>query len=362
MRRALHSVELPGATVDDVISAAVQRFGPTFESGVARARVWLNGEEANGADPVGDGDELALIPPVSGGSDVVTMPAGISPAALTLALIGLALAAANVFGTEAWVAAAVVGAVAVWVADIASTVASRGKDLPVIPVLVTVIAAVVGTRILGGAGLAVAAAMAVIAPMVWGVISETSRLLTIIAPDDVGVAAGGAFHCLAPAGSLHPECQGVRRIHRGRRGGDRGGRTDGAPRSLPFGDPFTISAISAIATAVIAAAVWDLDLATFLFVGVVLAVGLVAGRTLGSIIRTGTASLVERPPGLTFPLDGVVACCDVVPPRARRSDRLMRYEIRSRCSDGVGRRVQGLICRTACAVKRFAVPSSSPCC
>ncbi len=300
-------VELPGATVDDVISAAVQRFGPTFESGLARARVWLNGEEADGADPVGDEDELALIPPVSGGSDAVTMPAGISPAALTLALIGLALAAANVFGTEAWVAAAVVGAVSVWVADIASTVAVRGKDLPVVPVLLTVIAAVVGTRMLGGAGLAVAAAMAVVAPMVWGVISETSRLLTIIAPTMlVSLLAG-----LSTAGLLQ-----VRFTQDAKVFGvfiavavvaTAAGALTERLRSLPFGDPFTISAISAIATAVITAAVWDLDLATFLFVGVVLAVGLVAGRTLGSIIRTGTASLVERPPGLTFPLDGVVA-------------------------------------------------------
>ena len=31
-----------------------------------------------------------------------------------------------------------------------------------------------------------------------------------------------------------------------------------------------------------------------------------AGRTLGSIVRTGSTSLVEKPPGITYAMDGVI--------------------------------------------------------
>ncbi|NLA34400.1 MAG: hypothetical protein GX868_01785 [Actinobacteria bacterium] len=56
-----------GATVDDVIDAAVRRYGPDFEAVLATCRVWLNGDEVPGDTPVGESDEVAVIPPVSGG-------------------------------------------------------------------------------------------------------------------------------------------------------------------------------------------------------------------------------------------------------------------------------------------------------
>jgi molybdopterin converting factor small subunit len=307
-------VELDGDTVDQVIAAAVERFGPSFESGLTRARVWVNGEEADGTQQIGAADELALLPPVSGGAGTVQAPAGINPGSLLLGLIAVGMIVANVMGTEAWVAAAVVGALALWAADLGSTVAARGHDLPVIPVLATTLAAMAGTRLLGSEGMAVAAGVAVIAPMVWGVISESSRPLTSIAPSVlVSALAGlataslldvrfsydatvfGVFLAVAVAATI-------------------AGALTERLRNLPFGDPFTISAIVAIATSVIAAAVWDLSLATYLFVGVVLAAGLVAGRTLGSIVRTGSGSLVDRPPGVGYPADGVVVAAALFMP------------------------------------------------
>ena len=62
------NVEIEGDTIADVLDAAVDRFGAGFAGRLSNARVWLNGEEAEPADPVGPGDEVALIPPVSGGS------------------------------------------------------------------------------------------------------------------------------------------------------------------------------------------------------------------------------------------------------------------------------------------------------
>lgn len=61
------SVELDGATVGEVIDAAGARFGTEFVEHVPTCRVWVNGEPATRADPVGADDEVALLPPVSGG-------------------------------------------------------------------------------------------------------------------------------------------------------------------------------------------------------------------------------------------------------------------------------------------------------
>lgn len=59
--------EVPGSTVGEVIDAAVARYGEGFEVLLPQCRVWLNGEPAEAADPVGEHDEVAVLPPVSGG-------------------------------------------------------------------------------------------------------------------------------------------------------------------------------------------------------------------------------------------------------------------------------------------------------
>ena len=56
-----------GATVGDVLDAAVARYGEPFERVLVRCKVWRNGEEAARDEPVTDADEVAVLPPVSGG-------------------------------------------------------------------------------------------------------------------------------------------------------------------------------------------------------------------------------------------------------------------------------------------------------
>lgn len=56
-----------GSTVGDVLVAARERFGPEFSAVLDGCRVWLNGDVATEADPVTDADEVAVLPPVSGG-------------------------------------------------------------------------------------------------------------------------------------------------------------------------------------------------------------------------------------------------------------------------------------------------------
>jgi sulfur-carrier protein len=62
------SDDIDGADVDAVIAAAGARYGGAFPAIVATCRVWVNGESATGRTPVGDDDEVALLPPVSGGA------------------------------------------------------------------------------------------------------------------------------------------------------------------------------------------------------------------------------------------------------------------------------------------------------
>ncbi len=61
------STSIEGATVDDVLNQARADFGEAFSVVLAGSKVWLNGSPASGADPVGDNDEVAVLPPVSGG-------------------------------------------------------------------------------------------------------------------------------------------------------------------------------------------------------------------------------------------------------------------------------------------------------
>ena len=61
-------VEIDAATVGELLDEAVARYGERFAAVLATCRVWRNGEPAGRDDTVTGDDEVAVLPPVSGGS------------------------------------------------------------------------------------------------------------------------------------------------------------------------------------------------------------------------------------------------------------------------------------------------------
>ena len=166
------------------------------------------------------------------------------------------------------------------------------------------------SHLLGPTGLGIGLAAAVMATLGWGVASDTSRMLTILAPAFVvafvaGMATGslllaqselgaqtvGVFLAAAAAASAL-SVTALRLVR------------------LPFTDPFTATVVGSVGGSLVAAAAWGLDLVAFLIVGLVTGASLVAGHGLGSILRSRQVMLLETSPGFMSLLDGtMLAAC-----------------------------------------------------
>ena len=59
--------ELDGDTVADVLALEAARYGDDFVALLPTCKIWVNGEPAEPATEVGPTDEVAVLPPVSGG-------------------------------------------------------------------------------------------------------------------------------------------------------------------------------------------------------------------------------------------------------------------------------------------------------
>ncbi|MCQ3814445.1 MAG: MoaD/ThiS family protein [Acidimicrobiia bacterium] len=56
-----------GASVGAVLDAAVEHYGADFETILQTCTIWCNGEPADRHHSVSSTDEVAVLPPVSGG-------------------------------------------------------------------------------------------------------------------------------------------------------------------------------------------------------------------------------------------------------------------------------------------------------
>ena len=60
--------ELPGRTVGAVLDAARERYGAAFADLLEHCAIWCNGEPCELDRVVSETDEVAVLPPVSGGA------------------------------------------------------------------------------------------------------------------------------------------------------------------------------------------------------------------------------------------------------------------------------------------------------
>jgi molybdopterin synthase sulfur carrier subunit len=59
--------EIEGVTLGAVLTAAIERFGSTLGDVIATSAIWVNGEQADEGQAIDATDEVAVLPPVSGG-------------------------------------------------------------------------------------------------------------------------------------------------------------------------------------------------------------------------------------------------------------------------------------------------------
>ncbi|MBM3696690.1 MAG: MoaD/ThiS family protein [Actinobacteria bacterium] len=295
------SLEIPGDTVEEVVGRATARFGPSFARALRTAQTWVNGERAGPATPVGDDDEIALIPPVAGGTAVVRAPAGLELA--TLAVLTAALFVGNALSLQ-WLAVALVLTGAIWGQDVAGAANRRGLGVGAVPIILAVTGSVLAAYRFGATGMAVATAGAVLLSMVWSVATPHLRPVESIAAGAL-LAAIGAFG----AGALV-----VLRL-----------RSEAemtsflvvvavvvaaswatASTDLVPVDPLTAGALGAVGAGILAGAVWSEELWPTVVAAAAAAVGWVAGRNVGSLARSGGFFMSGSTLGSLVHLDGVI--------------------------------------------------------
>lgn len=309
-------VEIPSSeTVGDVLNAAADRFGPDFKRSLGSARVWINGEVATLEQSVTEDDEVVLIPPVSGGSQRASTASSVDLMAFAPLVVALIAVLASLQSQAIW-AAAVVAIVAVWALDLGSAFSARRRMFAPLAVTVTAAGSAMAAHVIGGAGYGIAILLAVAVGLGWGVAVKDYRDLAVLGPVvTVSLFAGLATASMVLATSAHsPETSGIDVFLVAVIAGILFGAVAERMPALPLVDPFTVTALGAVVGAVVAAAIWDLDVVGYLLVGLGLAIALVAGRGFSSILRTGGLALTQRPPGLLSAVDAAVLAAAIYYP------------------------------------------------
>lgn len=60
--------DVPGQTVGELLATAEDRYGAAFGAVLGSCRIWVNGESATADTVISARDEVAVLPPVSGGA------------------------------------------------------------------------------------------------------------------------------------------------------------------------------------------------------------------------------------------------------------------------------------------------------
>jgi len=296
--------EFSGATVGDVLDAAKAKYGSVFAREMTIAKVWVNGDPAQPGDAVSDHDEVALIPPVSGGA-LATRAGDSSGALLVVALLG-ALLIANLVSTPTFIFV-VVGSALAWLWDMTDALRVRTINVNPIPLMVGATATANGAYTWGITGFAGGVAVAIMIGLAWTVLDPGQRSTRAVAVAMVlavasSLATGSlalthlyslpmVIAAIAVAAAAGFAAWGVQQS-----GGEVGGL-----------DPNLGMVLGAFIAGLISALAADtLSMTTMLLAAAASAAGLIAGRAFGSLLRTGSVIHTARAPGLLTMFDAAL--------------------------------------------------------
>jgi len=296
-------IEIDAASVGEALDEAVGRFGDRFATSLATAQVWVNGDQADRATTVSAVDEIAVIPPVSGGATTLNETTDVTRALLTGSLL-VTVFIANLVSAEA-LAFAAVGVTIAWLWDVADTYSTRRPAVQIVPAMAAATAGATAAYRWGESGLAGGLALGVMIALAWAVLDRKNRSVDALAVTVLlaGVAALGAGSLVIVRLREVTEVNAFLAIAGLAAVAAWAGRRFGGA-SL---DPNLAILLVTLATGTTAGAIaGSLDLVVMLLASAVTAGGLIAGRALGSLIRNGDVLHTVRPPGMLTMLDPAI--------------------------------------------------------
>lgn len=301
------TVVVEEGTVGEILDRAAAEYGSAFENSLASAGVWVNGDPVDRSAPVGADDEMAIIPPVSGGSYAApqTRPTlAVDPAENILSVIVLAALLVSSWLPLEWFVVISVGAALAWLWDLEDTNSTRDGSINRYATLFAPPVAAAATYAWGYEGFAGGLAAAVLIVVFWPIFEARWRGV-----ESIAMTAAVAVVAAAGSGALVML------------------RMMSTTVALSFILIVSVAIIAALVTAVYGGQSIDpnvgtlvgalvaglltgvvtteIDLATGLFAAVAVAAGLIAGRVFGSMIRSGSIVHTVRLPGQLTPLDGL---------------------------------------------------------
>ena len=310
-------IEVDGDTVEEVLGSANGRFGLDFAMWAESSHVWLNGGEAHLHDEVTEDDVIVLLPPVSGGAQPAALGAS-DLMGLIPFLTGVVAVLMNMQGQAVW-AATLVAVAAGWAVDLNFTFVARDRLMAPLAAAAAAAAGSLAAHTLGGAGYGLSVALATAIVLGWAVASPEYRQVDVYSPTLlVSLLAGlGAASMILSRSASVPDDKAVEVFLVAVIVGTAAGSLVSRLPGTPLVDPFSATAITAVVGAVVGAAVWGMSVVGYFLIGLGVAVALVAGSGLSSMLRTGRVSLTERSPGVLASLDGVVMAAVVYYPLLR---------------------------------------------
>ena len=299
------SARFPGDTVGSVIAAAVAAYGEEFARNLDTAKIWVNGDPAGNDTHVGSGDEIAVIPPVSGGETVTGSQTDLTRAALVASLL-ISLVVANVNSTELFVFVTV-GVALAWLWDIRDVLRLRGSPIEVIPAMAYAAAGANGAYGWGGEGLAAGLGVGLMIMLLWAVLDTRIRSIEQLAHASLlglGAGVGAGSIVLIHLRSEEEATTFLVMAAAAVVGAWAAGRFATNSSGL---DSNMAGLIAAAAAGIGMGLAFDtLSLPVAILASIGTGAGFIAGRTLGSMTRAGTIVHTTRAPGLLTMLDGPI--------------------------------------------------------